>query len=259
MTQQTLEVSAEPITPVIDTVPEAAPHAAKSSRIRFILAPVLLLLVAGIVAFTFNVYWQGSHYVSTDNAQVMGQPVSVGSMSAGRIVSISVHVGDRVHQSDLLAQVALPSQIGLAQNGAPKYDFLGASDTQVAVKSPIDGVVIAVSGAVGATVAQGTPIVTLVDPAHMWVTANVDEAQYARLRVGQQADIHLDSLDSSVVGHVQELTPATASIFGLLPQANTTTNFTKVGQVVPVRIELELGDRPALLGSSAEVKIRVRE
>jgi len=126
------------------------------------------------------------------------------------------------------------------------------------VRSPIDGVVAAVQGAEGATVAQGQPLVLLVDPSQLWVNANVDETKVARLQIGQEAEVHIDVLNATVPGRVEALTPATAATFSLLPQANNTTvNFTKVAQVVPVRIAVHLGNSPGLLGSSATVRIRV--
>ncbi len=231
--------------------------AKQRAGLRRILLPLLLLLVVAIGAVAFNIYWQGAHYVSTDNAQVAGQPVAIGSMNAGRVAAIHAVVGTSVRQGDVLAQVELPTAVGTFQNGTPDLQFMGATDQQVDVRSPLSGVVIAVPAAVGATVSQGQALVTLVDPAQLWVTANVDENQVSRLRSGQEVDVHLDALHATVPGQVAELTPATASVFGLLPQSNTTTNFTKVAQVVPVRIAVSLGNRPGLLGSSASVKIRV--
>jgi len=206
----------------------------------------------------YDYWWNGQHYVSTENAQVSGQQVQVGSMNAGRLTEVDARVGGTVRRDQLLAVVQLPSQVGVAQNGAPKMDFLPDASALVEVRSPIDGVVIATPGAVGSTVAQGQAIVTLVDPAQLWVTANVDETQVPRLRVGQSAEVFVDALDTTVDGKVDALTPATAASFSLIPSSsNTTTNFTKVTQVVPVRVAVSLGNQPGLLGSSASVRIRV--
>ena len=53
------------------------------------------------------------------------------------------------------------------------------------------------------------------------------------------------------------VTPATANTFSLLPSSNASGNFTKVIQLVPVRISVNLGNQPLLLGANVEVKIRV--
>jgi multidrug resistance efflux pump len=249
-------VSSEPAHPEI-LGPSGEPAARRRSRVRRILVPLLAVLVVALAAVGFNIYWQGAHYVSTDNAQVGGQPVTVGSMSAGRVAGLHASVGAAVRQGDVLAQIDVPTAVKTLQNGTPDLEFLGSADQIVDVKSPMTGVVIAVPGAIGATVTQGQTLVTLMDPNQLWVTANVDENQVSRLQVGQEADVHLDALNRTVQGTVSELTPATAQVFGLLPQSNTTTNFTKVAQVVPIRVAVELGNSPGLLGSSASVKIRV--
>jgi multidrug efflux pump subunit AcrA (membrane-fusion protein) len=145
----------------------------------------LVLIVAGTVAY--NIYRDSQLYVSTDNAELTGQPIQVGSMNAGRVEAILPTIGSRVHRGDVVAQVALPTQIGIAQNGQPKMGFLGASDTQVDVQAPVDGVVIAIPVGIGATVAAGQAIVTLVDPSQLWVNANVEETNFARLKIGQSA------------------------------------------------------------------------
>jgi membrane fusion protein, multidrug efflux system len=62
-----------------------------------------------------------------------------------------------------------------------------------------------------------------------------------------------------VPGVVEAITPATASTFSMLPSASSSGTFNKVVQQVPVRINLTLGNQPALLGTSVEVKIHVAE
>jgi multidrug resistance efflux pump len=196
-------------------------------------------------------------YVSTDNAQLTGSPIQVGAMNAGRVNSVTPSVGDTVQKGETIATLALPSQVGTAQNGQAKLGFLSAGDSTVTVQSPIDGVVLAVPTTPGATVQAGQALVTVVDPTQMWVNANIEETNVDRVKVGQPVTVHVDALNTDVQGRVESITPATAGTFSLLPTSNTSGNFTKVTQLVPVRISVNLGDQPALLGSSAEVKIRV--
>src|SRR5205085_2755773 len=161
------------------------------------------------------------------------------------------------HKGDVIAQVALPSQVGVGQNGQPKMGFLGASDTHVDVQSPVDGIVIAEPVAVGATVAAGQPIVSVVDPTQLWVTANIEETNVARIKVGLTVIVHVDALNADIPGKVEAVTPATAGVFSILPSSNASGNFTKVTQLVPVRVSVNLGNQPLLLGANVEVKIRV--
>jgi multidrug resistance efflux pump len=116
--------------------------------------------------------------------------------------------------------------------------------------------VIAEPVAVGATVSAGQAIVSIVDPSDLWVNANIEETNIARVRVGQPVTVHVDALNADVPGKVFAVTPATAGVFSILPTTNTSGNFTKVTQLVPVRISVNLGNQPLLLGANVEVKIR---
>ena len=245
--------------PAPSAEPSAAPRRRPALLNRRVLLPVLAAVVVVVAIVGFNMWREGQLYVSTDNAQLTGQPVQVGAMNAGRVDAIMPSIGANVHKGDVIAQVALPSQVGVGQNGQPKMGFLGAGDTHVDVQAPVDGVVIAEPVAVGATVAAGQPIVSIVDPSQLWVNANIEETNIARVRVGQPVIVHVDALGTDVMGKVEAVTPATAGIFSILPSSNASGNFTKVTQLVPVRISVSLGNQPLLLGANVEVKIRVAE
>lgn len=219
---------------------------------------VVLVVIAGIGgSIGISAYRDNQAYVSTENAQLTGQLIQVGGMNAGRIETINVTLSQPVRQGDVIATIVLPSQIGMTQNGTPRMDFLGASDTRIDVRSPIDGVVVAIPGAVGGSVAAGQTVVTLVDPAHLWVNANIEETKIERLRIGQPVDVHIDALGVTVPGTVDAITPATSAVFSLLPASNASGNFTKVTQLVPVRVAVDLSQQSLLLGSSVSVRIHV--
>jgi len=242
-------------------IAEAAPAPAVRRRpaliTRRVLLPVAAVVLVVAAVFAFNAYREGQLYVSTDNAQLTGQPVQVGSMNAGRVESITPNIGATVHKGDVIAQVALPSQTGMGQNGQPKLGFLVVGDTRVDVTAPVDGIVIAEPVAIGANVAPGQAIVSIVDPTQLWVNANIEETNIGRVKVGQAVTVHVDALGIDVPGKVDAVTPATAGTFSMLPPSNASGNFTKVIQLVPVRIAVNLGNQPLLLGANVEVKIRV--
>jgi multidrug resistance efflux pump len=223
------------------------------------LLPVLGVIVVVAAVVGFNTWREGQLYVSTDNAQLSGQPVQVGAMNAGRVATIMPTIGAAVHRGDVVAQVSLPSQVGVAQAGQPKMDFLGPGDTHVDVVAPIDGVVIAEPVAVGSIVQAGQGIVSIVDPSQLYVNANIEETNIARVRVGQPVTVHVDALNEDIPGKVEVVTPATAGVFSILPTSNASGNFTKVTQLVPVRVSVNLGNQPLLLGANVEVKIKVAD
>jgi len=226
---------------------------------RRVLVPVAAVVVVIAAALGFNAYRDGLLYVSTENAQLTGQMVQVGALNAGKVEAVFPNIGSSVRKGDVVAQVALPSQIGTSQSGQPRVDFLGAGDTRVDVRAPFDGVIIATPAAVGSTVAAGQAIVTMVDPSQLWVNAQIEETHIGRVRVGQPVQVHVDALGTDVPGKVEVVTPATSATFSILPTSNSSGNFTKVTQLVPVRISVNLGNHPLLLGANVEVKIKVAD
>ena len=74
---------------------------------------------------------------------------------------------------------------------------------------------------------------------------------------GQSVEVHVDALDRSFEGRVEAITPASAATFSLLPQQNVAGNFTKVTQLVPVKISVDTGGVLLPVGTSVEVRIRV--
>jgi multidrug resistance efflux pump len=236
----------------------AQSHRRRTPR-RLLVLPIVVAIIAAAGYYAYGQYRDSQLYVSTENAQLTGQLVPVGAMNAGRVEAVLANIGATVHKGDVVARVALPSQVGTTQSGQPRMDFLGPNDTQIEVRSPLDGIVVTNPAAVGATVAAGQPIVTVVDPSQLWVSANVEETSIGRVKVGQPVQVHVDALGTDVPGRVEAITPATAGMTSILPPSNASGNFTKVTQLVPVRISVNLGNRPLLLGANVEVKIRVAD
>jgi membrane fusion protein (multidrug efflux system) len=115
------------------------------------------------------------------------------------------------------------------------------------IRSPIDGYVGNRAAQIGAYVAGGAYLVTII-PAHdLWVDANFKESQLEHMTPGQAATIVADVLPNHVFrGHVLTMAPATGAIFSVIPPENATGNFIKIVQRVPVRIKLD--DDPMLRG-----------
>jgi membrane fusion protein (multidrug efflux system) len=116
---------------------------------------------------------------------------------------------------------------------------------------------------VGQQVSAGQPLLALV-PDRLWVVANFKETQLANLRPGQPVTIKVDTFPGKVfAAHVDSLSPASGSMFALLPPENASGNFTKVVQRIPVKITFEpeaLAGYEDLLrpGMSVIVKVKVR-
>jgi len=115
------------------------------------------------------------------------------------------------------------------------------------IRSPIEGYIGNRAAQVGAYVAAGGYLLTVV-PAHgLWIDANFKEDQLQGMQPGQTALVRADVMPDHVFrGRVLSLAPGTGAIFSVIPPENATGNFTKIVQRVPVRVMLDGDD--AMLG-----------
>src|SRR5580698_7583197 len=114
---------------------------------------------------------------------------------------------------------------------------------------------------VGLNVDPGEQLLTVVPLDQVWITANFKETQLKRMRVGQKAEIDLDSNGRTYHGHVDSIAGATGPIFSLLPPENATGNYVKIVQRIPVKIVLDAGenrDRQLRPGMNVEAKVYLR-
>lgn len=110
----------------------------------------------------------------------------------------------------------------------------------------------------GQYLTAGQTAMTLVVDDRLWIEANYNETQLTYVQVGQTVTIHVDTYpDQEWQGKVLSLSPATASEFSVLPAQNTTGNWVKVSQRVPVLIQLnpQQGAPQLRAGLSVETEI----
>ncbi len=132
----------------------------------------------------------------------------------------------------------LTAKVAQAQSALDRAE-IALSDTVVI--SPIDGNIGNLRVEPGMYMEAGWPMMSVVPLHRTWVVANFKETQLARLRVGQEARIEIDAFPGTVItGRIQSLAPASAAQFSLLPSQNSTGNFVKVVQRVPVKITYDL-------------------
>ena len=114
---------------------------------------------------------------------------------------------------------------------------------------------------VGLNVQPGQQLLSVVPLDEVWITANFKETQLRHMRVGQKAEVHVDSSGRTFKGHVDSLAGATGPLFSLLPPENATGNYVKIVQRIPVKIVLEPGenrDRQLRPGMNVEPHVYLR-
>ena len=131
------------------------------------------------------------------------------------------------------------------------------------VKAPCDGLVSKRSVDQGQFVTVGTPVCSAIDNTTLWVTANFKETQIEHIKMNQSVAVNIDAYPSlSITGKVDSYIGATGAKFSLLPPDNSTGNFVKIVQRVPIKIKLTglTAEQRALLlpGLSAFVSVSVK-
>lgn len=126
------------------------------------------------------------------------------------------------------------------------------------VAAPANGYVTRFDLRVGDVVTPGQRLFPFIESDAWSVDANFKETQVAHVRPGMPARVQVDIYGSHEFnGVVESLSAGSAASFSLLPPQNTTGNWVKVTQRIPVRVRLLDIDpeRPYRLGASASVTI----
>jgi membrane fusion protein, multidrug efflux system len=92
----------------------------------------------------------------------------------------------------------------------------------------------------GQFIQAGTPLFSIVNDTAYWVVANFKENQLYALTPGKKVELRVDAYpDEKITGTVASLSEATGAKFALLPPDNSSGNFVKVTQRVPVKIWID--------------------
>jgi membrane fusion protein (multidrug efflux system) len=128
------------------------------------------------------------------------------------------------------------------------------------VKAPFAGIVTNVpSIAPGKYLAASTTAFYLVDTDHLWVEATPKETELTYVRPGQPVTVTVDTYpDTEWHGTVENISPAAAQQFSLLPAQNTSGNWVKVVQRINMRVRIDPSEKnqpPLRAGMSVEVNV----
>ena len=106
------------------------------------------------------------------------------------------------------------------------------------ITAPYDGVMGRRTISEGQLIQPGQQIATIVLNNEKWVTANFLESQMPNVKIGEKLIMTADALGGKQFeGVVTAVSAATGSRYSSVPTDNSTGNFIKVQQRIPVRIE----------------------
>ena len=126
-----------------------------------------------------------------------------------------------------------------------------------------EGIVAKMNIEEGEYINLGRVLFAIVDEKKAWVEANLKETQLTHVKVGQSVTFIPDTFSKNIWnGKVESISPATGAEFSILPPQNSSGNWVKVVQRVPVRIsigkmveESNQADKELRMGMSVSVKI----
>jgi multidrug resistance efflux pump len=212
----------------------------RSTRISLLVILIVAVLVGAAIGASYFI--NSRNYVTTDNAQIDGDKISINAPNSGTLIDWSATQGTELKKNDIVGRIKI--QGGFVQ-------------PQQSIRAPADADVVVDNGVEGAFVAAGTQLAVAYDFSKIFVTARVDETDIDSVHPGQKVDISVDAFpDANLTGTVSEIQGGAAGVFSLFPQANTSGNFQKVTQVIPVKIALAGTDNLQLVpGMNVSVKI----
>jgi multidrug resistance efflux pump len=204
------------------------------------------LLIVPLVAVAMGAVWTAQHllgdraYVTTDDARVDGDAITITAPATGTLVDWTATHGSTVSRNQPVGRIQIDD---------------GFRHAVQIIRAPTEGTVVVDSGLEGNLVTAGTELAVAYDLTAVRVTARIDETAIGDVRVGQPVDISIDGYPGIAFrGIVQEIHSATAR----QPSAEEATGrFRPTTQVVPVDVTiLDRGDRTLVPGMSATVRIR---
>lgn len=211
---------------------------------KIILIILLVLLVVSGGALGYYYWYQGSHFVKTDDARISADQYKVMPQLTARLDHIDVEEGDILKKNEPIAEQDVSG--------------LEASDiSKSVVRAPIDGTVLKVQSKEREMGSPSAPIAIMADMKNLYVSANIEETDINRIKLGARVDITLDAIEGeSIQGKVRKIGQASNSVFSAIPATNTSGNFNKVTQRIPIEIALNVPDGLTLIpGTNVEIKI----
>lgn len=221
---------------------------------------IILALIGGAGVGGYFIY-DYYYFFSTDNAQVTANMITVIPEVTGKIQSWNVKEGDYVKTGQVLGHQDVSELISSsAINTAALSSSADSIASKADIKSPIDGKIVQSEIVKGEVVSPSLTVATIADTSNIYINANVEETSILKIKTGQKVDISIDAYPGKhFTGYVQSIGEATQSTFSAVSSISTSGTFSKVTQLIPVKISIADNENlRLLLGLNATVKIHIK-
>jgi membrane fusion protein (multidrug efflux system) len=190
-----------------------------------------------------------------------------GTLQTAQSTLVSLKQSADVQLAKLNGNPNLPAaQTPAYQKAQSTVDEMQRQFDHATVRAPFDGIVTEVDSLQPGTLVISamsafttTSAVGIVATSGMWVDASMKETDLTYVRVGNPVQVTIDTYPGCTWnGQVQSISAGSDSAFSVLPSENTSGNWVKVVQRIPVKVRLgnsDCADRPLSAGMSAIVSI----
>ena len=179
-----------------------------------ISAVISILIGSGVYYFGFKKVKNATEYIQTEatsknmskTIDTTGEVeplnrVEITPSSSGRVEEILVKEGDKILVGQTLALMSSQDRVAIMDAARSmnetEYEYWKDAYKAIKIISPLDGTIILKNIVKGQTVGASTVLFAMSD--RLIITANVDESDIGRVKVGQKVEIILDAYPQDVV------------------------------------------------------------
>ena len=210
----------------------------KKNRKKFIL-PILMVLVLAACGAAYYYVSLGNRYFTTDNAKVTAKMYTITPVMSGELLEWHAQEGEKVAKDQILGR-----------QGVLPY-----------IVSPINGTIVKNYGIEGQIVSAAAQLAVVADTDNLYIGVNIEETDIMKIRVGQRVDVKIDAYAGKTFqGSVSEIDRTTQTYFSSTSSFSTSGTYTKVTQLVPVKVVIANEENlPLTFGMNATVKIHIKD
>lgn len=246
----------------------------KKTVLFFLLASSTVVCM--VLSYQWFVYLE--NHVTTEDSYLETDIFPVNSRYMGYVNKVNAEEGSLVHKDDILAEIddtdvkvelsfkemkfkKAQGDLNRAENlhksnALSQFDYENAlaafkasevdlEATKLKLKytkilASSDGIVAKKNLLPGQFIQPGQVLFMIVDTQHPWVRASFKETQIQYINTGAKVSIHIDAYpEIELIGQVENIYPSSDAKLSILPPENSTGNFTKIVQRIPLKISLD--------------------
>ena len=212
----------------------------ESDRARYRQRQASLAILQGNAAFAEREYQRQSALASSNFVAAAKLDETKHNLDSAR-QNIALL---KQQEAEILARLEGDPDIGLEM--VPSYQQALAAKASAStyiqrttLAAPFDGIVSQLPG-VGDYARTGAPVFSIVAANDVWIEANFKETDLTHMQVGQAVEISVDTYPGQPLrGRITSISQATGAEFSVLPAQNSSGNWIKVVQRIPVRISVD--------------------